>query len=261
MGQVKTALEASEKMVKAALEKESAEKQQKKSKRRIQIEEVDSSTEVPKKEEAPKKAKKKIQIEEVDSSAEAPKEEPKKAKKKIQIEEVDSSAPKEEVPKKTKKKIQIEEVDSTPTVQAPPPKVSSPVGAERAIPASLKRAKPAPKTGYEFERNLEGCKTPEAAAAYMSLVQAKEVKKLLKQNLTPELLMQIIDGLGAGLEGGAEASFKWSSVLPKVNRFDIIVDFMSADEKQKVSTVVDQLVAGGVSDAKAVSGVKTAFKL
>merc|ERR1712100_362994 len=170
MGQVKTALEASEKMVKAALEKESAEKQQKKSKRRIQIEEVDSSTEVPKKEEAPKKAKKKIQIEEVDSSAEAPKEEPKKAKK----------------------KIQIEEVDSTPPVQAPPPKVSSPVGAERAIPASLKRAKPAPKTGYEFERNLEGCKTPEAAAAYMSLVKPTQVAKLLKQNLTSDMLMSLL---------------------------------------------------------------------
>merc|ERR1712100_414113 len=58
---------------------------------------------------APKKAKKKIQIEEVDSSEEPPK----KAKKKIQIEEVDSSAPKEEAPKKAKKKIQIEEVDSS----------------------------------------------------------------------------------------------------------------------------------------------------
>merc|ERR1712224_411502 len=186
-----------------------------------------------------------------------------KAKKMIQIEEVDSSEKKqEEAPKKAKKKIQIEEVNTEVKEEAPKVKSpSSPIGAERAIPASLRKgSKPVPKTGYEFERNLEGCKTPEAAAAYMSLVQAKEVKKLLKQNLTPELLMQIMDGLGAGLEGGAEASFKWLAVLPKVNRFDIIVDFMSADEKQKVSTVVDQLVAGGVSDAKAVAGVKTAFK-
>merc|ERR1712100_178474 len=194
-----------------------------------------------------------------DSSAEAPKEEPKKAKKKIQIEEVDSSAPKEEVPKKTKKKIQIEEVDSTPTVQAPPPKVSSPVGAERAIPASLKRAKPAPKTGYEFERNLEGCKTPEAAAAYMSLVKPTQVAKLLKQNLTSDMLMSLLGGIGAGLEGGATAGLKWASALPKVNRFDIIVDFLSEGERKQVGAVLDSLVAQG-ADSAAAEDVRKEFK-
>merc|ERR1719201_2244680 len=63
--------------------------------------------------EEPKKVKKKIEIEEVDSSPEPVAAEPKKAKKKIQIEEVDSSPVAAAEPvaekKKAKKKIQIEE--------------------------------------------------------------------------------------------------------------------------------------------------------
>merc|ERR1711865_390215 len=89
----------------------------------------------------PKKAKKKIVIEEVDSSVddlekevsdamnavngildcEAPTETPKKVKKKIVIEEVDSSKV-EEAPaaaKPKKKKIVIEEVDSSKVEEAP----------------------------------------------------------------------------------------------------------------------------------------------
>merc|ERR1711998_319472 len=90
---IKQALESSEKMVKAALEKEAVKPEGKKKK--IRIEEVDSSPAAAEPVAAEKKkAKKKIQIEEVDSSpaaAEPVAAEKKKVKKKIQIEEVDST--------------------------------------------------------------------------------------------------------------------------------------------------------------------------
>merc|ERR1712070_452054 len=96
---------------------------------------------------APKKTKKKIEIEEIDSGAAS--EAPKKAKKKIVVEEGDSGAA-SEAPKKAKKKIVVEEVESdgsslgidtskvVPEKQAASssPKASSPT--IPSMPASLK---------------------------------------------------------------------------------------------------------------------------
>merc|ERR1711959_784249 len=91
----------------------------------------------------PKAEKKKVAIEEVDSSAEAAKP---KAKKKIAIEEVDSSA--EAAKPKAKKKIVVEEVDSSAQVApASPPKSPPATGGARAVPAFLgAKVKPPPKT-------------------------------------------------------------------------------------------------------------------
>merc|ERR1712100_551911 len=98
------------------------------------------------------------------------------------------------------------------------------MGGTRALPACLKRKAKAPKTGYEFERTLEGCKTASDIATYMGLVKPSSVTKLLRQNLTPEMLMSLVDGIDSGLEGGATDGLKWLQTLPKVNRFDIIVE-------------------------------------
>merc|ERR1711918_156355 len=148
-------------------------------------------------------------------------------------EEVDSSTPEPE--KKVKKKIAIEDVDSGSSTgsKAPPTvkvdkeakaaaAVSSPTkSSPPAIPVGLlKRPKAVPKTGYEFERTLEGCKTGEEAATYMSLVKPSAVPKLLRQNLTSDMMMEMMTGLESGLEGGAVAGLKWMQALPKVNRFD-----------------------------------------
>merc|ERR1719265_3112304 len=112
----------------------------------------------------PEGKKKKIQIEEVDSSPAAaePVAEKKKTKKN-QIEEVDSSPVAAAEPvaetKKVKKKIQIEEVsqDADSAASAAPSKSESPATSPKAdgarpIPALLKSklAKSAPRTGYEF---------------------------------------------------------------------------------------------------------------
>merc|ERR1711998_598730 len=194
------------------------------------------------------------------------------AKKKIAIEEVDSSEKKEAAPVKAKKKITIEAEQSTgastspvtsPTGSSdtlPTSPSTSPVGAARALPASLKkRPKAAPKTGYEFERTLESCKTPQAAAEFMSLVKPASVPKLLRQNLTSDMMMEMFRGLEAGVEGGEAVGWKWIEALVKVNRFDIIVDFLSTEEKTKIGSVIDKLASG--ADASAVSKAKTAFKL
>merc|ERR1712146_231353 len=165
--------------------------------------------------------KKKIAIEEVDSSAPAPAPAAeKKVKKKIAVEEVDSGAKPSSSESKAPPSVKVDKeakataAASSPTKSSPP---SIPVGL-------LKRPKAVPKTGYEFERTLEGCKTSEEAASYMSLVKPSSVPKLLRQNLTSDMMMEMMNGVESGLlEGGAAAGLKWLKALPKVNRFDIIV--------------------------------------
>jgi len=241
----------------------------KKAKKKIQIEEVDSS--VPVEAEKPKKVKKKIQIEEVDSSVPVEAEKPKKVKKKIQIEEVDSSVPVVEAakPVKAKKKIQIEEEDSSLSIStdsganssAPksPPKSPPASTGVRTLPAAFKKKASIPKTGYEFERCLQGCKTPEAAASYMSLLKPSSVPKLLRQNLTPEMLMSIVGGVESGLSGGDAAGLQWLLHLPKVNRFDIIVEFLDDKEKAQVRKAVAKVSAEATVDQASL--VKSEYKL
>merc|ERR1712146_308783 len=129
----------------------------------------------------------------------------------------------------------------------------------RALPASLRnKAKAPPKTGYEFERTLEACKTPQAVAEYMSIVKPGSVPKLLRQNLTSDMMMELVAGVMAGLEGGAQIGLKWLQALPKVNRFDIIVDFLSSDEKARIGATLDRLDADG---AEVDSQLRAAYKL
>merc|ERR1711998_803252 len=220
---IKQALESSEKMVKAALEKEAVK---------------------------PEGKKKKIQIEEVDSSpaaAEPVAAEKKKAKKKIQIEEVSQDA---------------DSAASAAPSKSESPATSPKADGSRPIPALLKNklAKSAPRTGYEFEGGLDGCKSSAARAEYMGLVQPKTAPKLLKQNLTSEIMLQLVEGVDAGLEGGVDTGMKWMQVLLKVNRFDIIVDFLSDGEKSQIRSVVDKLAGQGADD-DAVAKVRSAYKL
>merc|ERR1711959_205653 len=180
------------------------------------------------------------------------------AKKKIAIEEVDSSA--EAAKPKAKKKIAIEEVDSSAqAAPASPPKSPPATGGARAVPAFLgAKVKPPPKTGYEFERNLEGCKTPAAAAEYLGRVKPSTIPKLLKQNLTVEIMMGIMAAIANGLPEGKASARKWLEVLPKVNRFDIIVDFMSYEEKSQVQAAFTSAGARGGDYSDLISVYKLA---
>jgi len=198
--------------------------------------------------------KKKIAIEEVDSSVKAEPE--KKVKKKIAIEEVNSGS-QEASSSKPVPTVKVDSETKAAASASSSPTKSSPV----TIPAGLfKKAKAPPKTGYEFERTLEGCKTASEAAAYMSLVAPKAVPKLLRQNLTSDMLMEMMGGVESGLEGGATAGLKWMQALPKVNRFDIIVDFLSDGEKSRVGKALDGLVAQG-ADAEGAAKLRADFKL
>merc|ERR1711977_7798 len=193
-------------------------------------------------------AKKKIAIEEGDSG-EAPKKAP--AKKKIAIEEVDSG----EAPKKApaKKKIAIDEVDrnkgsktTSPTVVTKE-SVSSQQGSPHSPPVGLlKRTRIAPKTGYDFERTLEGCKTPADAAEYIGIVKPASAPKLLRQNLSVEILQGISSAVAFGLPGGTPAGLKWMQALTKTNRFDIIVDFLSDEEKTIIGEALAAIQADGM---------------
>merc|ERR1711918_233486 len=156
---------------------------------------------------------------------------PVKAKKKIAIEEVDSSEA--AAPVKAKKKIAVEAVG---------PKV----------PASLQKlAMKAPKTGYEMERALGKLKDPAEVAQYMDLIKPAGLPKLLSQDLTSEILMTLVQGIDSGLPGGADAGLRWLLTLPKVNRFDFIVDFLDAAEKTAIRAALGNLVAQGVGSESA----------
>merc|ERR1711912_154356 len=155
------------------------------------------------------------------------------AKKKIAIEEVDSSAEAAPAPVKAKKKIAIEEVGAQ-AESSPPASPGGTSGGARVVPASLKRSAKVPKTGYDFERGIMKCKTPAETAQYMSLLKPASIPKMLSQDLNSEILMAMVAGVGSGLEGGPETGLKWLQTMPKVNRFDFVVDFLSADEKKSV---------------------------
>merc|ERR1712166_358523 len=221
-------------------------------KKKIVIEEVDSS----KVEEAPaapvamgKPKKKKIVIEEVDSSKveeapAAPVVAAKPKKKKIVIEEVDSS--KVEAPaapvvaaKPKKKKIAIEEVDTS--------KPSAPVKAAVSeappkMPAALRAKLAPPRTGYEFERKISALKEASTICKYLDLLKVNTVTKLLSQDFSVEILMKVCQGLASSeLEAGLVAHVKLLDAFSKVNRFDIILDFLSSQEKLQVEATFAKL--------------------
>merc|ERR1712054_699736 len=115
------------------------------------------------------------------------------------IEEVDSStATKAEAPK-AKKKIAIEEVDSScGSSSSSVGAVEKPQSGVRSVPAALSgKTKQAPKTGYEFERVLDKCKSQREIAEYMNLIKPAGVPKLLRQNLTSEIIMMLMGGIDA----------------------------------------------------------------
>merc|ERR1711959_517882 len=247
-------------------------------KKKIVIEEVDSSKEAAP-EPAKKAGKKKIAIEEVDSSKEAAPEPAKKAgKKKIVIEEVDSSkeaAPVEEPAKKAgKKKIVIEEVDSSnsnETLEAPTPlrvrpceptdtsapspvkTVTSPASPKAPkLPGCLRSKLMAPRTGYEFERKLETLKDPQSVCDYLDLLKPAQIPKLLSQDLSVEILMTVCNALStASMKEGASAAVQVLRGFAKVNRFDIILDFLSKDEKDCIEGAFANLEgAEGLEDVR-----------
>merc|ERR1712166_759893 len=213
---------------------------------------------------AAKPKKKKIVIEEVDSSKveeapAAPVVAAKPKKKKIAIEEVDSS--KVEAPaapvaaaKPKKKKIAIEEVDTS--------KPSAPVKAAVSeappkMPAALRAKLAPPRTGYEFERKISALKEASTICKYLDLLKVNTVTKLLSQDFSVEILMKVCQGLASSeLEAGLVAHVKLLDALSKVNRFDIILDFLSSEEKLQVEATFAKL-----ENVEGVDRVKQQYQL
>merc|ERR1712195_67496 len=214
---------------------------------------------------AAKPKKKKIVIEEVDSSKveeapAAPVVAAKPKKKKIAIEEVDSSKV-EEAPaapvaaaKPKKKKIAIEEVDTS--------KPSGPVKAAMSeappkMPAALRAKLAPPRTGYEFERKISALKEASTICKYLDLLKVNTVTKLLSQDFSVEILMKVCQGLASSeLEAGLVAHVKLLDALSKVNRFDIILDFLSSEEKLQVEATFAKL-----ENVEGVDRVKQQYQL
>lgn len=107
---------------------------------------------------------------------------------------------------------------------------------------------------------LERCKTRQEAAELMNLVKTGSLRKLLSQNLTSEMLMAMVGGVDAGVAGGACNGMNWLETLPRVSRFDIIVEFLSEAEKATIRRTVDKLVEEGAPTDKA-RAVREAFHL
>merc|ERR1711871_805498 len=104
-----------------------------------------------------------------------------------------------------------------------------------------------PRTGYEFERKLEALKTPKEICEYLDLLDPAKVPKLLSQDLSVDILMKVCDGLtNASLSGGAAAGLSLMTAFSKVNRFDIILDFLSEQEKTAINGAFANLDAPGV---------------
>merc|ERR1711988_886129 len=196
-----------------------------------------------------------------------------KAKKKIAIEEVDSSAvaaaaAAEEKPK-AKKKIAIEEVDSSAVAanaaaaaeEKPKAKRQAPDGDQRKVPTSLQfGSMMAPKTGYEFEREIGKRKTPEEIAKYLDIIKPSSIPKLLSQDLNSDMMMTMVQGINAGLAAGAAVGIRWLEVLAKTNRFDFVVDFMSQEEKHFITVTINKLVSQG-ANPDAADAVRGKFKV
>merc|ERR1712166_221804 len=156
-----------------------------------------------------------------------------------------NAAPVEEKKKPAKKKIVIEEVDSSK--DAAPVEEEKQVASHdeglRKVPASLRRSiLSAPRTGYEFERKIQSMNDPSSICEYLDLIALKQLPRLLSQDLSVDILLKVMHGLnGAELRGGLVAGVELLRVLTKLNRFDIILDFLSAEEKCCVAEVFSKL--------------------
>jgi tetratricopeptide (TPR) repeat protein len=145
----------------------------------------------------------------------------------------------------TIKSITREEDPSRGVPNAPLEKIKSTAGLH------VKPEFKAPKTGVDFDRSWRGLKgSLEQQAVYLRKINADDIPKLLKQVLTPGLLVALqltILGpvLSGGGGGGEDSSNKATAAalleaLPKVARFSMNVLSLSASQKKELSAAWDK---------------------
>ncbi|KAL7697766.1 TPR-repeat protein [Lotmaria passim] len=132
---------------------------------------------------------------------------------------------------------------------APPAPSSSPAAAvaspiaPRSRPSVTKESLTAPKSFTEFERRFhEVEKVPELRNYYVGLLQPAALRKLFGSNMTPEILLGILESVKTF--SGATA-LQFVKGLCQVSRVEDVALFFSAKEKAVVQEVLDLLKTSG----------------
>lgn len=151
----------------------------------------------------------------------------------------------------------------TPAAPAPvissavsPSSSSSPV-APRPRPAVTKERLAAPKSFTEFERRFrEVEQVPELRNYYVSLLNPAGLSKLFGSNMTPEILLGILESIKTF---AGTTALQYAKGLCQVNRVEDMTFFFNAKEKAVVQDVLDVLTTSG-APSKDIQAVQRKLK-
>ncbi|OQR90010.1 RNA polymerase II-associated protein [Thraustotheca clavata] len=140
----------------------------------------------------------------------------------------------------------IQEADASPIahVSLKPQEQEKP---KRIIPKiQVKIPSKAPTTSYEFNRVWKSFKhtndTLSLRHEYLTLLHLDTLPKLFKDSIESDLLLEIVQALELSLSMQSQAEFAITFLqkLATLPRFDMVLRFLSKDEKAQVSTLINQ---------------------
>ncbi|KPI89891.1 putative TPR-repeat protein [Leptomonas seymouri] len=142
------------------------------------------------------------------------------------------------------------------TVAAAPPSASAPV-APRPRPALTRESLTPPKSFTEFERRFrEVEQVPELRNYYVSLLPPSGLSKLFGSNMTPEILLGILESVKTF---SGVTALQFTKGLSQVNRVEDMTFFFNAKEKAVVQEVLDLLKSSGGSE-KEIQAIQKKLK-
>ncbi|OQR81131.1 RNA polymerase II-associated protein [Achlya hypogyna] len=128
-----------------------------------------------------------------------------------------------------------------PTTAAAPPLQTRSIAPPKV---KVKVPEKAPTTSYEFGRVWKSFRFAEEVLTlrrrYLDLVPVAALPKLFKDAIESDLLVEIVHALGTRVDASAVAFLEG---LARVPRFDMVVRFLSNDERSAVATVLAEAEA------------------
>ncbi|KPA84196.1 putative TPR-repeat protein [Leptomonas pyrrhocoris] len=142
------------------------------------------------------------------------------------------------------------------TAAAAPTPAASPV-APRPRPAVTKESLTTPKSFTEFERRFrEVEQMPELRNHYVSLLHPAGLSKLFGSNMTPEILVGVLESIKTF---NGTTALQFAKGICQVNRVEDMTLFFNSKEKAVVQEVLDLLKSSGGSE-KEIQSIQRKLK-
>jgi RNA polymerase II-associated protein 3 len=140
---------------------------------------------------------------------------------------------------------ETEAAKSAPRAPSSPPTSKSSSVSPRPRPAVSKESLTTPKSFTEFERRFREVEpVPELRNYYVSLLNPAGMSKLFGSNMTPEMLLGILESIKTF---SGTIALQFAKGLCQVNRVEDMTFFFNAKEKAVVQEVLDLLKSSGAS--------------